>query len=87
MSGPETLEAAEERLGRLALTGSGADFAAFYEAHGDKVYNVTFRVAGNPDVAAEQLQEAFSRIWAKREELAARGVNATAYLYRVTGTS
>ena len=83
MTPPETLEGAEERLGRLALTGSGSDFAAFYEAHEGKVYNLTFRVAGNPDVAAEATQEAFSRIWAKREDLAARGVNVTAYLYRI----
>lgn len=82
MTPPETLEAVEERLGRLALTGTGADFAAFYEAHEGKLYNVTYRVAGNPDVAAEATQEAFSRVWARREDLAARGVNVTAYLYR-----
>ena len=82
MSTSEALEADEERLGRLALTGTDADFAAFYEVHEGRVYNVTYRVAGNPDVAAEATQEAFSRIWARREDLAARGVNVTAYLYR-----
>jgi len=55
----------EQELVRRAQHGDVGAFEALYRAHVNRVYAVTLRLTGDPDLAQDLTQEAFVRAWRK----------------------
>ena len=50
---------------RRAQAGDLGAFEALYRAHVNRVYALSYRLSGNPDLAEELTQEVFVRAWRK----------------------
>jgi RNA polymerase sigma-70 factor (ECF subfamily) len=55
----------ERELVRRAQAGDLGAFEALYRAHVNRVYALSYRLSGNPDLAEELTQEVFVRAWHK----------------------
>ena len=73
----------------LARTAAGGDEAAFEELvrlHEKKVYNLAFRMCGNPEDAADAAQEAFLAAWKGLPNVRGEAGFST-WLYRLTSNA
>lgn len=75
-------EADEDRLVARARAGNVAAFEALYRANTGRIYALCLRLAGDPGVAEECMQEAFVTAWQKLEGF--RGESQfSSWLYRI----
>jgi RNA polymerase sigma-70 factor (ECF subfamily) len=77
-----TLDATDEQLGRRALAGDREAFTELFGRHESGLFNVSYRLTGSREDAADITQEAFLRVFARLDDLAGREVNLAAYLHR-----
>lgn len=77
-----TVDATDEQLGRRALAGDREAFTELFGRHEAGLFNVSLRLTGNREDAADITQEAFLRVFARLDDLAGREVNLAAYLHR-----
>lgn len=77
-----TVDVTDEQLGRRALAGDREAFTELFRRHEDGLFNVSYRLTGSREDAADITQEAFLRVFARLDDLAGREVNLTAYLHR-----
>src|SRR3954462_6542179 len=54
-------------LARRAAAGDGAAFAALYDRHERRAYNLCYRITGSADDAAHATPETFPRVPERRE--------------------
>ena len=52
----------DEALARRAAAGDGAAFAALYDRHERRAYNLCYRITGSRDDAADATQETFLKV-------------------------
>lgn len=68
----------------LVVSGDHRAFAAIVERHTDKFFGAAFRVCGRVHDAEDIVQEAFVKLWTKREQWKpGRGAKFTTWFYRV----
>ncbi len=72
----------DEQLGRRALSGDREAFSELFGRHESGLYNVSYRLTGSREDAADITQEAFLRVFARLDDLGGREVNLAAYLHR-----
>ena len=72
----------DEQLGRRALDGDREAFAELFGRYEGGLYNVTLRLTGSREDAADITQEAFLRVFARLEELQRRRIALGPYLHR-----
>ncbi|MBJ7457440.1 MAG: sigma-70 family RNA polymerase sigma factor, partial [Thermoleophilia bacterium] len=77
-----TLDATDEQLGRRALAGDREAFTELFGRHESGLFNVSHRLTGSREDAADITQEAFLRVFSRLDDLAGREVNLAAYLHR-----
>ena len=77
-----TGQVTDEQLGRRALAGDRDAFTELFARHESGLFNVSYRLTGNREDAADITQEAFLRVFARLDDLAGREVNLAAYLHR-----
>jgi RNA polymerase sigma factor (sigma-70 family) len=73
-------EAHDTVLARRAAAGDGAAFAALYDRHERRAYNLCYRITGSADDAADATQETFLRVLERLPSLDARALNFGSYL-------
>lgn len=64
----ETALNRESQLVRAARHGDAGAFRELYDVHVDRVYSLTFRFAGCPDLARDMTQETFVRAWQRLDQ-------------------
>src|SRR3990172_8390073 len=74
--------AREQRLGSRAIAGDREAFGKLFSLHERGLYNLSYRLSGNREDAADLTQEAFLKVFAQLPRLQGRDVNLAAYLYR-----
>jgi RNA polymerase sigma factor (sigma-70 family) len=67
-------------LARRAAAGDGAAFAALYDRHERRTYNLCYRITGSRDDAADATQETFLKVLERLPGLADRDLNFGAYV-------
>jgi RNA polymerase sigma-70 factor (ECF subfamily) len=67
-------------LARRAAAGDGAAFAALYDRHERRAYNLCYRITGSADDAADATQETFLRVLERLPKLRDRELNFGSYL-------
>ena len=67
-------------LARRAAEGDGDAFAALYDRHERRAYNLCYRITGSADDAADATQETFLKVLERLPSLAGRDVNFGSYL-------
>jgi RNA polymerase sigma-70 factor (ECF subfamily) len=67
-------------LARRAAAGDGAAFAALYDRHERRAYNLCYRITGSADDAADATQETFLRVLERLPSLGDRELNFGSYL-------
>jgi RNA polymerase sigma factor (sigma-70 family) len=67
-------------LAREAITGDGQAFAALYDRHERRAFNLAYRITGSRDDAADATQEAFLKLLARLPRLAGRELDFGSYL-------
>ncbi len=83
---PELRSAVDEReLIARARLGDGAAERALYDAHVDRVYRLSFRLAGDDELARDFTQETFIRAFAKLDGFRGEAAFAT-WLHRIATT-
>ncbi len=81
MTDPSDVELAR-RLGSRDRAEREAAFAALFERHGRKAFDLAWRVLGDPGLAADAVQEAFLTVYRKGPRFEARA-QFTSWLHRV----
>ena len=59
----------DEQLGRRALSGDREAFGELFGRHESGLYNVSYRLTGSREDAADITQEAFLRVFARLDDL------------------
>ncbi|NJD19839.1 MAG: hypothetical protein FIA95_11230, partial [Gemmatimonadetes bacterium] len=67
-SDPTSSSLTELELVERARGGDEAAFRALYEANVDRIYRLTYRMAGEDDLARDFTQEAFLRAWQRLDQ-------------------
>jgi RNA polymerase sigma factor (sigma-70 family) len=67
-------------LARRAAAGDAAAFAALYDRHERRAYNLCYRITGSPDDAADATQETFLKLLERLPGLGDRELNFGSYL-------
>jgi RNA polymerase sigma-70 factor (ECF subfamily) len=78
----EVVQAGGNVLRSPVVRGEPLDFAAFFADEHRGVLKLLYFVTGNRDDAAELMQEAFLKVWERRDRLG-RADDPRAYLFRV----
>ncbi|HZO06083.1 MAG TPA: sigma-70 family RNA polymerase sigma factor [Solirubrobacterales bacterium] len=79
------LEAEEARLARAAAAGDGEAFATLYERYSQRAYNLSLRLCGSDEDAADAVQEAFVSVIRRLKEMEAeRELAFGSYLFTAT---
>jgi RNA polymerase sigma factor (sigma-70 family) len=67
-------------LARRAAKGDGAAFAALYDRHERRAYNLCYRITGSAEDAADATQETFLKVLERLPSLSERELNFGSYL-------
>jgi RNA polymerase sigma factor (sigma-70 family) len=70
----------DSALARRAAEGDGDAFAELYERHESRAFNLSYRILGSRDDAADATQEAFVGVLRRLPELAGRDLSFGSYL-------
>ena len=70
----------DEALARRAAAGDAAAFATLYDRYERRAYNLSYRITGSPDDAADATQETFLKILERLPSLEGRELNFGAYV-------
>ncbi len=72
----------EERLIKLAQNGDSKAFELLIEAHFKNIYNIAYRIAGNPDDASDMTQEVMIKLFRNINSFGGNSKFST-WVYRV----
>jgi RNA polymerase sigma factor (sigma-70 family) len=72
--------ASDQELARAAIAGDGDAFAALYDRHERRAFNLAYRITGSREDAADATQEAILKLLARLPGLAGRELDFGAYL-------
>jgi RNA polymerase sigma factor (sigma-70 family) len=71
----------ENALARAAAAGDGAAFATLYERYEKRAYNLSLRLTGSSEDAADAVQDAFLNVMRRLPEMGDRELNFGSYLF------
>lgn len=80
----DALIAEEARLAHAAAGGDGTAFATLYERYERRAYNLSYRITGSEDDAADAVQDAFLNVMRRLPRLQGRDLAFGSYLFTAT---
>ena len=72
--------APDTQLARAAITGDGEAFAALYDRHERRAFNLCYRITGSREDAADATQDAFVKVLVRLPAMSDRELDFGAYL-------
>ena len=80
MAAKPLASASDRDLAQAAIAGDGHAFAALYDRHERRAFNLAYRITGSREDAADATQEAFLKLLARLPRLADRELDFGSYL-------
>lgn len=83
LRGKNDMRSEESELVQLLKHGEEGAFEQIFHKYQEQVYNITYRMMGNPQEAEDMTQEAFLRVFQKIRQFKGKSAFST-WLYRLT---